>query len=69
MIIINVDNLSLSFGTKKILENVAFSLNEGDHLGINDSIKAVCFPAASASAANIRTRAFILHAPTGATRR
>ena len=25
---------------------------EGDHLGINDSIKAVCFPAASASAAS-----------------
>ena len=25
---------------------------EGDHLGVNDSIKAVCFPAASASAAS-----------------
>ena len=25
---------------------------EGDHLGINDSIKAVCFPAASATAAS-----------------
>ena len=25
---------------------------EGDHLGINDSIKAVCYPAASATAAS-----------------
>ncbi len=28
---------------------------EGDHLGINDSIKAVCFPAASATAASFNT--------------
>ncbi len=28
---------------------------EGDHLGINDSIKAVCFPAASATAASFDT--------------
>ena len=34
MIIINVDNLSLSFGTKKILEDVSFALNESDRLGI-----------------------------------
>ena len=34
MIIINVDNLSLSFGTKIILENVTFALNESDRLGI-----------------------------------
>ena len=26
--------------------------SEGDHLGINESIKAVCFPAASATAAS-----------------
>ncbi|MBQ8408430.1 MAG: ABC-F family ATP-binding cassette domain-containing protein [Clostridia bacterium] len=34
MIILNVDHLSLSFGTKKILENVTFSLDECDRLGI-----------------------------------
>jgi len=34
MIVIGADNLSLSFGTKKILDGVTFSLNEGDHLGI-----------------------------------
>ena len=34
MIVIGADNLSLSFGTKKILEGVTFSLGEGDHLGI-----------------------------------
>ncbi len=34
MIVLNVDNLSLSFGTKVILENVTFSLDEGDRLGI-----------------------------------
>ena len=34
MIVINVDNLSLSFGTKKILEDVSFALNESDRLGI-----------------------------------
>ncbi len=34
MIAISADNLSLSFGTKKILEGVTFSLNEDDRLGI-----------------------------------
>lgn len=34
MICLNIDGLSLSFGTKKILENVTFSLDEGDKLGI-----------------------------------
>ena len=34
MIVLNVDNLSLSFGTKVILEQVTFSLDEGDRLGI-----------------------------------
>ncbi len=34
MIILNVSNLSLSFGTKPILEGVTFALNEGDRLGI-----------------------------------
>ncbi len=34
MICLNVDRLSLSFGTKKILENITFSLDEGDKLGI-----------------------------------
>ena len=34
MIILNVDNLSLSFGTKPILEHITFALNEGDRLGI-----------------------------------
>ena len=34
MICLNIDSLSLSFGTKKILENVTFSLDEGDRLGI-----------------------------------
>ncbi len=34
MIVLNVDNLSLSFGTKAILQNVSFALNEGDRLGI-----------------------------------
>ena len=30
MIVLNVDNLSLSFGTKVILEHVTFSLDEGE---------------------------------------
>lgn len=34
MICLNVDDLSLSFGVKKILEGVTFSLDEGDKLGI-----------------------------------
>ena len=34
MICLNIDSLSLSFGTKKILEDVTFSLDEGDRLGI-----------------------------------
>ena len=34
MIAIAADHISLSFGTKKILENITFSLNEGDRLGI-----------------------------------
>ncbi|MBR2353328.1 MAG: ABC-F family ATP-binding cassette domain-containing protein, partial [Clostridia bacterium] len=34
MIVLNVENLSLSFGTVPILENVTFSLDEGDRLGI-----------------------------------
>jgi ATP-binding cassette subfamily F protein 3 len=34
MIVIGADNLSLSFGTKKILEQVTFALNEEDKLGI-----------------------------------
>ena len=34
MIVLNVNNLSLSFGTKPILEEVTFALNEGDRLGI-----------------------------------
>ncbi len=34
MIAISADNLSLSFGTKKILEGVTFALNEDDRLGI-----------------------------------
>ena len=34
MIAISTDNLSLSFGTKTILENVTFSVDEADHLGI-----------------------------------
>ena len=34
MIAISTDNLSLSFGTKIILEDVTFSVDEGDHLGI-----------------------------------
>ena len=34
MIVIGADNLSLSFGTKKILEGVSFALNEDDRLGI-----------------------------------
>ncbi|MBQ8850558.1 MAG: ABC-F family ATP-binding cassette domain-containing protein [Clostridia bacterium] len=34
MICLNVEKLSLSFGTKKILEDVTFSLDEGDKLGI-----------------------------------
>ena len=33
MIAIAADHISLSFGTKKILENITFSLNEGDRLG------------------------------------
>ena len=34
MIAIAADHISLSFGTKKILENITFSLNESDRLGI-----------------------------------
>ena len=34
MICLNVEKLSLSFGTKKILSGVTFSLDEGDRLGI-----------------------------------
>ena len=34
MIVLNVDNLSLSFGTTLILKDVTFSLDEGDRLGI-----------------------------------
>ena len=34
MICLNIDDLSISFGTKKILEGVTFSLDEGDKLGI-----------------------------------
>ena len=34
MICLNVEGLSLSFGTKKILEDITFSLDEGDKLGI-----------------------------------
>ena len=34
MICLNIDNLSLSFGAKKLLEGVTFSLDEGDRLGI-----------------------------------
>ena len=34
MIILNVSNLSLSFGTKPILEEITFALNEGDRLGV-----------------------------------
>lgn len=34
MIVLNVDHLSLSFGVQPILQNVTFSLNEGDRLGI-----------------------------------
>ena len=34
MICLTVDHISLSFGTKSILEDVTFSLDEGDKLGI-----------------------------------
>ena len=34
MIIINFDNVKLSFGIDVILENITFSINEGDKLGI-----------------------------------
>ncbi|MCQ2386332.1 MAG: ATP-binding cassette domain-containing protein, partial [Clostridia bacterium] len=34
MTVIGVSGVSLSFGEKTILENIGFSLNEGDHLGI-----------------------------------
>ena len=34
MIVLSVDNISLSFGTKGILENISFALNEGDKVGI-----------------------------------
>ncbi|MBQ2998946.1 MAG: ABC-F family ATP-binding cassette domain-containing protein, partial [Clostridia bacterium] len=34
MIILNVSNLSLSFGTKPILEGVTFALDEGDRCGV-----------------------------------
>ena len=34
MICLNIDGISLSFGTKKILEKITFSLDENDKLGI-----------------------------------
>ncbi len=34
MIILNCDNISLSFGTEEILKNITFSLNDGEKLGI-----------------------------------
>lgn len=34
MISIGVDKISLSFGEKKILDNISFSLNDGERLGI-----------------------------------
>ena len=34
MIAITVEELSLSFGIKKILENISFSLQDNDRLGI-----------------------------------
>ena len=34
MIAITVEDLSLSFGVKKILENISFSLQDNDRLGI-----------------------------------
>ena len=34
MIIVNFDNVKLSFGVDVILENITFSINEGDKLGI-----------------------------------
>ena len=34
MICLNIDGISLSFGTKKILEKITFSLDEGDKLGV-----------------------------------
>lgn len=34
MIVLSVDNISLSFGTKGILENISFALNESDKVGI-----------------------------------
>ena len=34
MIVLNVSNLSLAFGTKSILEGITFALDEGDRLGI-----------------------------------
>ena len=32
--ILNVNNLSLSFGTKPILQEITFALNENDRLGV-----------------------------------
>ncbi len=34
MIALSTENISLSFGTKKVLSDVSFSVNEGDRLGI-----------------------------------
>ena len=34
MIVLSADNLSLSFGTKTILEGVTFALQENDRLGV-----------------------------------
>ena len=34
MTVISVSNLSLSFGTVSLLENISFSLNENDRMGI-----------------------------------
>ena len=34
MIVLSVSGVSLSFGVKQVLENVSFSVNEGDRLGI-----------------------------------
>ena len=32
--IIEINNLSLSFGTKKILDNISFKINEGQIMGL-----------------------------------
>ena len=46
MTVISVSNLSLSFGTVSLLENISFSLNENDRMGIigiNGSGKTTLF--------------------------